>query len=168
MKLRMTLWALLIALALLAGCSLAVNPNLQARPAAAIEPKAGAWQTWVLTSTAAVRPPAPPDPAATQAELQQMKTMAAQLNDPARQQITYWDAGSPSYRWVQIAFDEMEKNGSNPPRNVRVIALVNVAIYDALIAAWDAKYHYNRARPGDADPTLNPIVATPHSPSYPS
>jgi membrane-associated phospholipid phosphatase len=48
------------------------------------------------------------------------------------------------------------------------MALMNVAIYDAMVATWDAKYAYNRARPSDVDPTLTTLVATPNSPSYPS
>ena len=33
----------------------------------------------------------------------------------------------------------------------RVMALLNAAIYDATVAAWDAKYAYNRPRPAVAD-----------------
>ena len=49
-----------------------------------------------------------------------------------------------------------------------MLALVNVAIYDATIAAWDAKYVYNRPRPSEADPTLTTVVPNPNSPTYPS
>src|SRR4051812_13684554 len=147
MKFRMMLWTLFVGLALLAGCTLAIDPKFQARSAAAIEPQAGQWKTWVVSSLDGVRPPAPPDAKATQAELQQMQTMAGQRDAQALQQIAYWDAGAPSYRWVQITIDEIEKNSINPPRDLRVMALVNVAVYDALVAAWQAKYQYNRARP---------------------
>ena len=50
----------------------------------------------------------------------------------------------------------------------RVLALVNVAIYDATIAAWDAKYFYNRPRPSEADPSMTTVLPNPESPSYPS
>jgi PAP2 superfamily len=46
--------------------------------------------------------------------------------------------------------------------------LLNVAIYDATIPAWDSKYAFNRPRPVEIDPSLAPVVATPNSPSYPS
>ena len=49
----------------------------------------------------------------------------------------------------------------------RVMALLNAAIYDATIAAWDAKYAYNRPRPATADPSLATAIPTPASPSYP-
>jgi membrane-associated phospholipid phosphatase len=48
------------------------------------------------------------------------------------------------------------------------LALMNVAIYDATIAAWEAKYTYNRPRPSEADPSLATVVPNPSSPSYPS
>src|SRR5262249_16740426 len=50
----------------------------------------------------------------------------------------------------------------------RGLALMNVAIYDAIVAAWAAKYSYNRPRPSSLDPTLTTLVAVPNSPSYPS
>ena len=47
----------------------------------------------------------------------------------------------------------------------RMLALVNVAICDATVAAWDAKYAYNRPRPSEADPSLTTVVLNPRSPS---
>jgi membrane-associated phospholipid phosphatase len=44
---------------------------------------------------------------------------------------------------------------------------MNVAIHDALIAAWDSKYAYNRKRPHEVDPRIAPVVTVPRSPSYP-
>jgi membrane-associated phospholipid phosphatase len=42
-----------------------------------------------------------------------------------------------------------------------------VAIHDATIAAWSAKYAFNRPRPAEADPTLPTALPTPASPAYP-
>jgi membrane-associated phospholipid phosphatase len=50
----------------------------------------------------------------------------------------------------------------------RDLALLNVAIYDATVAAWDSKYAYNRPRPSEVDPTLETVVPNPSTPSYPS
>ncbi len=44
---------------------------------------------------------------------------------------------------------------------------MNGAIYDATIAAWDAKYTYNRPRPAVTDAELKTAIPTPNSPSYP-
>jgi membrane-associated phospholipid phosphatase len=82
--------------------------------------------------------------------------------------VAYWDAGSPSYRCIEIALDQLNTKPMPNPRLLRGMSLMNVAIYDAMVAAWDAKYNYNRVRPSLADPTLAPLVAVPNSPSYPS
>ena len=45
--------------------------------------------------------------------------------------------------------------------------LLNVAIYDATIVAWDTKYAYNRPRPFVADKHMKCYAPKPESPSYP-
>ena len=82
---------------LLAGCA-AVPTE------APVEPNAGSWQTWVVPDVAAMRPESPPDQAATQAELKEVQAQVAGRDAAALQQIAYWDAGSPSYRWMKLAF----------------------------------------------------------------
>lgn len=145
---------------LLAGCT----PIAAALP---VEPNAGRWQTWVVTDVASVRPTAPPDQTATQAELAELKSLAAQRDDAAQALVAYWDAGSPSYRWIEIALTQFKSKPFPNPRIARGMSLMNVAIYDALVAAWQAKYLYNRPRPSQVDPTLTTLAATPNSPSYP-
>lgn len=130
------------------------------------DPGAGQCQTWALPSADAVQLAAPPSGEASRAELKAMRAATVSAED--RAQIDYWDAGSPSYRWLQIAADQIKRK---PMSNLSVpcgIALLNVAIYDATVAAWKAKYTYNRPRPTIADPTLTPLVAVPFSPSYPA
>jgi membrane-associated phospholipid phosphatase len=161
MNLNKVLTLLLIGALLLSGCvALAASPP--------VEPNAGSWQTWVVTDVAAVRPPAPPDQAATQAELQEVRQAVAGRDEAALQQIAYWDGGAPSHRWLEIAFAQNRATPTPAPRVVRMMSLLNVAIYDAMIAAWDAKYTYNRARPAAFDPTLTVLAQHTNSPSYPS
>lgn len=50
----------------------------------------------------------------------------------------------------------------------RALALVHAAMYDATIAAYDAKYTYNRLRPNEVDPTLTTVIPNPRTPAYPS
>ena len=47
------------------------------------------------------------------------------------------------------------------------LMLMGVANYDAIIAAWDSKYAYNRPRPFNADKKIKAYVLKPESPSYP-
>ncbi len=132
-----------------------------------IEPRAGQWQTWVIASGSQMRLPAPPDRAATQDEIKQLKDLAAQRDAAARDLVAYWSAGSPSYRWVQLALAQIHQNYASP-RSARAVSLLNVAIYDAMVAAWDSKYAYNRPRPSEFDESLTTLIANPNSPSYPS
>lgn len=133
---------------------------------AMVEPDAGTWQTWVLESGDQFRLDAPPDDAATADEIAQLMEMAADRDDAALQQIAYWDSGPAVYRWNQIGTDYIA--GHVIPLAGRDWALLNVALYDATIAAWDSKYAYNRPRPSEIDSELSTVIANPSSPSYPS
>ena len=136
-----------------------------AATATPIEPKAGSWTTWLLPSGDHLRPAAPPDDAATDAELAEL---AADRDAATLDRISYWDAGSPGYRWNEIAMQHTLKAGHGPGDAYRTMALLNVAIYDATIAVWDAKYAHNRPRPAVADPSRSTAIPTPASPAYPS
>jgi membrane-associated phospholipid phosphatase len=131
-----------------------------------IEPGAGTWRTWVLTSGKDLRIPAPPEWVQTMAELAALRSLATQRDAATLDRIRYWDAGAPGYRWNEIAL--VQASAVRAPRGLRAMALLNVAIYDATVAAWDSKYAYNRPRPSEIDPTTSTVVPTPRSPAYPS
>ncbi len=97
-----------------------------------------------------------------------LKDLATKRNAEGRIQIEFWSIGGPLYHWDRIALDESLSHLLNTIRGARALALVNVAMYDAIVAAWDSKYTYNRPRPSVADPSLTTAVPTPRSPSYPS
>jgi hypothetical protein len=61
-----------------------------------------------------------------------------------------------------------ERLADNPPRAARVNALLSVAMHDAMVACWDAKYFYWRIRPFQAHPGLGTLFPTPNHPSYPA
>jgi membrane-associated phospholipid phosphatase len=162
---RFTLMRIVIGLALLTGMARTVVAQ---RPLEQLEPQAGTWKTWVLASGSQLRLPAPPDRAATAAELKQLKDMAARRDAATLDQIAYCDTGAPSYRWNEIAVNECLQNNLAHNMAARHLALMHVAIYDALIAAWDSKYSHHRPRPSEVDPSLTTVIPHPPSPSYPS
>jgi membrane-associated phospholipid phosphatase len=135
---------------------------------AQIEPNAGQWKTWVLTSGSQFRLPAPPGRDESKEEIQVLEKLAEQRDAAAVDLIKFWDAGSPSYQWNQMTLSELKKFGVGTPRGERVLALVHVAIYDAMVAAWDSKYTYNRRRPSRLDKDFRTVIPNPNSPSYPS
>ena len=131
-----------------------------------IEPNAGKWKTWVIASGHDSRTPAPPNDAS--AEIAELKTLAQQRDAATKDLIVYWDVGPPSYRWQEIALDETMRNNLPWPYAIRDFALLHAAIYDAMVAAWDSKYAYNRKRPSEVDATLITALPNPASPSYPA
>jgi membrane-associated phospholipid phosphatase len=133
-----------------------------------IEPGAGQWRTWVISSGRDYRVPPPPGAAATRAELRAMADLIQQNDAQAQQQITFWDAGSPAYRWIDLINQRALDGKPLTAFSQRVYTYVAQAMYDATIAAWEAKYAYNRPRPSELDHNLPTAVDVPNSPSYPS
>lgn len=133
-----------------------------------VEPEAGTWQTWVLESGSQFRLPAPPDENMTRQEIAAVKDLAGSRNDIALGQIAFWNTGAPVYRWNELAVNEALKNNMGSQVAARVLALVNVAMYDGTVAAWDSKYAYDRLRPSEVDPSLQTVISNPNSPSYPA
>ena len=132
-----------------------------------IEPDAGSWKTWVISSGEALRVPPPPEADAAAAELVQLRDLLAQNDPAAADTITFWDAGSPAYRWIDLLNSRLLAD-QPIPNAWRIYTYLTMAMHDATIAAWESKYFYNRPRPSEADSTLPAVLPTPKSPSYPS
>ncbi|MCU1238527.1 MAG: phosphoesterase, PA-phosphatase related, partial [Candidatus Solibacter sp.] len=115
-----------------------------------------------------IRLPAPPNAAASAAEVQTIKTLMAESNADTKAQVAYWDAGSPGYRWMQLASQQMLAQNVAAPLFTRGMALVGVAIYDSTVAAWDSKYAWNRPSPSAFDSSIKPLTSIPNIPVYPS
>lgn len=135
---------------------------------AMVEPEAGTWHTWLLPSGSELRLDAPPDEAETMAEIEALHTLLGAVEDDMLAQIRYWSASVPAYRWNKLASEEYFNRAIPHPISSYGLALMNVAIYDATVAAWDTKYTYMRPRPIEIDDSLAPVLATPHSPAYPA
>src|SRR4029434_3203275 len=134
-----------------ACCPKPFYPHHCRPPAPQIEPRAGNWKTWALSSGAQFRLKPPPRGLAQEMEIRSLISRARRRDPAALAAISFWDAGPPGYRWNEIAFNEILKNNlnANGPRISRILALLNVAIYDATVAAWDSKYVYHRPRPSE-------------------
>jgi len=157
---------------------------------------------WVLTSPMQFRPG--PPPAVTSAQYTQdfneVKTMGSQFSTARSPQLTdnalFWNAGTAPYLWNQVALSLIAKNNHDRDRddgwghgkrstlleNAKLLAEIGLAMADAVIACWDAKYEYHYWRPITAiretaddgnpattpDPNWVPMFATPGHPDYPS
>jgi len=149
--------------------SVAVAVPLMAQSNGPIEPNAGNWRTWVITSGRDYRVPPPPTHSETQAELRALADLISHNDAQIEQQITFWDAGSPAYRWMDL-LNARTLAGLPTATNGRtgVYTYVALAMYDATVAAWESKYFYNRQRPSERDHRLSTALPVPRSPSYPS
>jgi PAP2 superfamily len=90
-------------------------------------------------------------------------------------------ATSGTYVWNRLAIDLAADHGFELSDNARLLATLNLAMADSVIACWDAKYFYEFWRPvtairledvdGDGnpdDPDWTPLVPTPAHPEYSS
>jgi membrane-associated phospholipid phosphatase len=137
--------------------------------AAQTEPEAGSWPTWAIQSGSQFRLPPPPDKKTTTREdMAELEALAAQRDGAALDRINFWDAGAPAYRWNNLTVQLLLAKRITTSRGSRVLALLNIAIHDATVAAWDTKYTYNRVRPADFKKGFATVLPTPASPAYPS
>jgi membrane-associated phospholipid phosphatase len=127
--------------------------------------EAASWKTMLLDSPQIISIPAPPDAAGSKAEIKKIREAMNGLNAKKIEEIKYWDAGSPAYRWNQVCPKLIELK---PEIMLRIpTAWMNLAIYDATIMAWKEKLKYKRKRPADFDPLLKTVIDGPSTYSYP-
>jgi hypothetical protein len=133
----------------------AVTLPLRAQADGPIEPNAGLWRTWVISSGTDYRVPPPPGSTETQAELRALANLISHNDAQVQQQIAFWDAGSPAYRWMDL-LNARTLAGTPTTTNGRtgVYTYVALAMHDATIATWESKYAYNRQRPSERDHRL--------------
>ena len=102
--------------------------------------------------------------------------LGANLSDEQRAIAFYWAdgpgaTGTPAGHWISIVGAVVEQQHFKLDRAAEAYARVGIAIADAFIACWRAKYAYYLMRPvtyiqGGIDPDWTPLLATPGFPSY--
>ena len=80
---------------------------------------------------------------------------------------------TPPGHWESIALQSLKRNDASLEQSVDVLARLGVALADAFIACWNAKYQYDLLRPVTyirrvIDPQWQSLIATPPFPEYPS
>jgi hypothetical protein len=141
---------------------------------------------WLMTSPAQFRPGLPPELTSEvwAREYNEIKAFGGKNSSrrtPEQTEIArFWEAtGHSIYHGVVRSVATMP--GREVTQNARLFAAVTQAMDDAVIAIFDAKYHYNFWRPvtairnGDIDgndaterdPAWTPFIETPMHPEYP-
>jgi hypothetical protein len=129
-------------------------------------------RAWMLDSASQFRP-GPPlafGSAAYQSALEEVRRIARQRTPEQTAIAQKWDAGDPWGAWNATASNAIQHHHLSGADAARVLAVMNVAASDAIIACFEAKYHYWSIRPSQADTTiaLADSVGLPNFPSYPS
>lgn len=122
-----------------------------------------------MSSSSQFRPSGPPSLDSQQyaADYNEVKELGAALGSTRTEDQTqialFWADGAgtetPPGHWNSIAQIIADARGNTPEENARLFALLNIAMADAAICAWDAKYTFDFWRPvtaiAFAEPELN-------------
>jgi membrane-associated phospholipid phosphatase len=127
---------------------------------------------WVLDSASQFRPAAPPTYGSPtfQAALDEVRRVAKERTPEQTKIAQQWNDSDPWARWNDVAVAAIRRHHLSEVDAARVLAVLNAGANDAIIACFDAKYHYWSIRPSQADTTLvlADSVDLPNFPSYPS
>ncbi len=141
------------------------------------EPFAPNWRTWMLTAPSEFRP-TPPEFASVRymKDLREVISVSRdQPTDTQKKLALFWADGSgsvtPPGHWNQIASKLVKDSDLTDSEVIHLFARLNMALADAFVAAWDAKYAYWTLRPVTAAKKLlgvdwTPMILTPPFPSY--
>ncbi len=141
---------------------------------------------WQLASASQFRPAPPPalDSELWARDFNEIKALGAKAGSTRTAGQTeaakFWEATLPSI-YHGVVRSVAEQPGREVTRNARLLAAVAQGMDDALIAVFDAKYHYGFWRPitairnadidgndaTDRDPSWTPFIDTPMHPEYP-
>lgn len=143
-------------------------------------------QPWMLSNSSQFRPGPPPVLGTKQWEkdFNEVKEFGAanseKRNDEQTAMAKFWEATLPPI-YHGVVHSVANQSGRTVTRNARLFAIVTQASDDALIAVFDAKYHYGFWRPvtairnGDLDGNQGTVrdaawtayIPTPMHPEYP-
>lgn len=137
-------------------------------------PNFGKVRMWNVPNVEAIRPGVPPSIGSAEFNeaAEELKSFAKNLTTEQRRIANWWEDGLGSYtppgHWNNLAKKFCVEYKLNPLRTARVFAYMNMAIMDAGIGCWDAKFYYHYPRPIQTIPGFKTILGTPNFPAYTS
>ena len=153
-------------------------------------PQWGTVAPFAMPASAHFRPLGPPALDSTEYaddynEVKAYGSVASVVRTPDQREVAlFWADGAgtetPAGHWNSIAQAVAALRGNTMAQNARLFALLNAAMGDAAICAWEAKYQFHNWRPvtairngtddGNAataaDPLWTPLLVTPPFPDY--
>lgn len=148
--------------------------DIPARPP--MLPVFGQVRAWNLTPAdiVAERPPPPPSTSSQQMkdETAEVKRTVEHLTNDQLAIAQKWNDGAGTYsppgHWNDVALEYVRDAKFSEVRAARVFALLNMAMHDAGVGCWEAKYHYFNPRPSQMDASIKTEIGLPNFPSYTS
>lgn len=133
----------------------------------------GSVTPYFLTSGSQFRPAAPTFGSATfNTDLNEVVQFTKNRTPDQLALARSWDyaAGTttPVGYWNKTAAQYIAEKGLDELAATRVFGLMHATVFDALIACWDAKYHYWMIRPYQASTDVALALAAPNHPAFPS
>jgi len=131
---------------------------------------------WMLSPAdfSSLRPGPPPSTSSPEmkAELKEVKYYSENATRERLAIVHSWADGSGTYtppgHWNDIAANYIYDAGWSEVRTARAFALINMALHNAAVGCWEAKYYYYNPRPSQLDPSIKTLTGLPNFPSYPS
>ena len=112
------------------------------------------------------------------AEAKEVYDTVKDLTPEQRQIARFWSddpmlSPTPPGHWISIAMQVQTATGAPLSEQVDLQARLGIALADAFIGCWNAKFEYDLLRPvtyirATMDPKWEPLLITPPFPEYPS
>lgn len=160
-----------------------VPTSLIRQQQAPLLPNWGQNRTFAMPAGSTCALPGPPayseDPASDlyKAAMEVYQTVKS-LTDDQKLTARFWSddpmlSSTPPGHWISIAIELADQMGMPADDIAPMMAVLGVAMADAFIGCWNAKFQFNTLRPvtyirRHIDPKWEPLLNTPPFPEYPS
>lgn len=142
-------------------------------PAPPALPAIGEMRMFLIDSGNAFRSPPPPamDSARFKADLAEVKRHTDAPTAETTRLARFYDMTTGTLAagfWNAQAAERIRADNLNDLQAARVLATMNTAMMDAVVACHDTKYTYWVPRPSQAEPAIKALIGVPNHPAYPS
>jgi PAP2 superfamily len=150
--------------------------SMETPPRPPMLPFFGQVKAWMMSPGDIVdeRPGPPPSTSSAQMkqELAEVKSAVENVTRDQLRTVYKWNDGvntpTPPGHWNLIVEPYIDAAGFSEVRAARALALLNMALHDAAVACWDAKFTYFNPRAVQLDPSIKTVIGLPNFPSYTS
>jgi hypothetical protein len=139
-------------------------------------PRFGLVKGFLMDSVSVIngRPPAPPSTNSEEfkKDVEEVLWYSEHSTKERYKLVDFWADGAGTYtppgHWNAIACEAFVNQNYSEVRWARNLALLNMAMMDAAICCWDAKFVYFTPRPSQVNPKIKTLTGLPNFPSYTS